>query len=604
MCKYMRLISSKKPEVPDPRRNPLDGKRYRDLFASPPAVHTLVADAKADAFNAKAISLTWSREEEFEHFGNIMQAEHDAEAIFAEWERERELEGMLMQHLLTLPESQRAGYTSTHDQQEVEGKINRTKELAMAMRKNEIIAKAETAMLMYLAAIERQQADEARAAEAAEAARQEEAAAQEAQAAEKCAEKKRINREFCVDMATCVREYAAAQRAEKERKRQEAEAAETARQRESAAQEAQAAEQRAENERKLLAFQPVIREIVRTKVCFEDIKLLVDKIHIVDLPVRDNVTAKEAYRLFLTDRDTTIQGLLRRRLHKIINRLDIREGSYVVLKDYKLATAKRLNGEGDVVYLAISDLYSIGEERLEDEDVESVEHSPLTHGHDQKRKRASDSCDEELRDEAPARKTAKTGGQSMQHNAPPSDPAHSLNWHETARMEHHRRCHTLDKEETVINCRSFTPYAEKAMKAGKPLQPISRPLRLSTLASVTGSNASRNKTIDVLAVIDSVDDHTTKRKDIPLYRDIHIADPSTQKIVTLSVFIDPIGFLPAAGDIALFRSVTTHEYKGGKLNAYPQHCEGKDWYVPDPHCIKGCEDTLSALIDFKKNHRG
>jgi hypothetical protein len=35
-------------------------------------------------------------------------------------------------------------------------------------------------------------------------------------------------------------------------------------------------------------------------------------------------------------------------MHKYLNRLDIREGSYVVLKEYSLATGKRLSEDGDV----------------------------------------------------------------------------------------------------------------------------------------------------------------------------------------------------------------------------------------------------------------
>lgn len=60
---------------------------------------------------------------------------------------------------------------------------------------------------------------------------------------------------------------------------------------------------------KALALKPVIRELVRTNVCFADIKLLVDKINIVQLAAARSADAYEAYRLFLTDRETTIQGL-------------------------------------------------------------------------------------------------------------------------------------------------------------------------------------------------------------------------------------------------------------------------------------------------------
>ncbi|KAL2057823.1 hypothetical protein ABVK25_001440 [Lepraria finkii] len=110
-------------------------------------------------------------------------------------------------------------------------------------------------------------------------------------------------------------------------------------------------------------LRPIIRELVRTRVCFPDIKLLVDKMTIVKLSATNPAATNEAYRLYLTDGDMTIQALVKRRLHKYLNHLNIREGSYVNLKEYSLATGKRLSGGGGIRYLAISDFYSIGEER-------------------------------------------------------------------------------------------------------------------------------------------------------------------------------------------------------------------------------------------------
>lgn len=258
----------------------------------------------------------------------------------------------------------------------------------------------------------------------------------------------------------------------------------------------------------------------------------------------------------------------------------------------------------NVRYLAISDLYSIGQEkRREDQESESVGHSPLRHDHEKKRKRSAESNPDEAGDEVPPNKLARSDGRSTLNAEFERDPPLYNKWLATAAAEHHKLCHGSAQEAGRVSCHAFTPYAQKAMKAGKPLQPVSRRLRLSTLASVTGVNASRNRTVDILALIDSIDDHTIKRKDIPLYRDIHIADPSTERIVTLSVFIDPVDFVPRKDEIALFRSVTTHEYKSGKLNAYPQHCEGKDWYIPDPRCIKGCENELKAMEAFREQYK-
>lgn len=57
-----------------------------------------------------------------------------------------------------------------------------------------------------------------------------------------------------------------------------------------------------------LVLKPVIKELARTQVCFPDLKLLVDRISIVTLPVAEHATPNEAYRLYLTDGERTIQG--------------------------------------------------------------------------------------------------------------------------------------------------------------------------------------------------------------------------------------------------------------------------------------------------------
>ena len=116
-------------------------------------------------------------------------------------------------------------------------------------------------------------------------------------------------------------------------------------------------------------IKPIIKELVRTQVCFPNIKLLVDKISIVKVPSAAESSDLKAYLMYLTDRQMTIQGLrtfylysnrhgadmskslavVRRRLHKWFTTFDVREGSYVVLKEYELARGKRLHSEGDVL---------------------------------------------------------------------------------------------------------------------------------------------------------------------------------------------------------------------------------------------------------------
>lgn len=134
------------------------------------------------------------------------------------------------------------------------------------------------------------------------------------------------------------------------------------------------------------------------------------------------------------------------------------------------------------------------------------------------------------------------------------------------------------------------PYNKSSnISPRQSLLPIKRPLCIRSLQSVTGVHASRNKVFDFFAVICSIEAQVVKPPMMPLKRDMRIVDPSTDKKVLVSVFVNPLNFKPSVGTIALFRSLTTHEWDRGMLNAYPQQCEGKNWFIIDPIGIKGCD---------------
>ena len=125
-------------------------------------------------------------------------------------------------------------------------------------------------------------------------------------------------------------------------------------------------------------------------------------------------------------------------------------------------------------------------------------------------------------------------------------------------------------------------------------------LQLSKLASITGINATRNKQVNILAMIEYVSSSTVKPTTAPLKRDVRIVDSSTDRKVTLSVFIDPVNFLPKKYDIILFRDLTTHDFSGGNLNAYPKKCRGKQWYIVNPYDVKECD--MTSMEVFRANY--
>lgn len=111
-------------------------------------------------------------------------------------------------------------------------------------------------------------------------------------------------------------------------------------------------------------IKPIIHEIVRTEVIFPRIVLLVEHTVIQDCGQSQSGADRQAFRLYLTDGEYRIQGMravsrsdaalndpgvLRRRLHKTALQSDVGRGSVMILKDYKMAMAKRLKGKGSVL---------------------------------------------------------------------------------------------------------------------------------------------------------------------------------------------------------------------------------------------------------------
>ncbi len=138
-------------------------------------------------------------------------------------------------------------------------------------------------------------------------------------------------------------------------------------------------------------------------------------------------------------------------------------------------------------------------------------------------------------------------------------------------------------------------------EAGTSPERAASPLQLSTLASVTGTNATRNKQVNILAMVEHVNSSTVKPTTAPLKRDLRIVDPSTDRKVILSVFVDPVNFIPKKYDIILFRDLTTHDFSGGNLNAYPKKCMGKDWYTLNPYDVEECD--MKSMELFKEEYR-
>lgn len=415
------------------------------------------------------------------------------------------------------------------------------------------------------------------------------------------------------------------------------------------------------------ALKPIVKELVRTQVCFPNIQLLLDRIMVAKVGEPADRGETEAFRLYLSDGEKSIQALVKRRLYKMIVSNEVCEGSYLQIKEYALASARKIIGEGCITYIALKDFYPIGHDGRSSQEGWAARSPSMTHtapsadvqpggqvgllhvsqfakqhnnsvakpsrtikDRDQLLESKTVTNSMAVDDALPKRAASPSQQRKRKHHADDalgeidpnsqSSPAKSAKRRHDSegRIRHVDYGKEADDEaalatgERGVNLKrsSADPASSNqpsctfeslfcaqstssrpTSRSDKRPRPIMTPLRLMSLSSLKGYRR-RNDIYDVFAVIYSVSDMVVKRSRMPAKRDVRIVDPSTDKKVLLSVFVDPANFKPRVGQIALMRNLTTHEWDGGMLNAYPKQCEGTQWFIPDPQAIAGCNTNF------------
>ncbi|MCJ1243149.1 hypothetical protein MMC30_000346 [Trapelia coarctata] len=322
------------------------------------------------------------------------------------------------------------------------------------------------------------------------------------------------------------------------------------------------------------------------------------------------------------------------------------EGSYVHVTKYELARGKKHSGDGFICYLRIADLIAVGADdrqprklSLGNIDEFRVEYDNRTSS---PQHNTSESADEDISpppSPSPNKKSTPFGTGIPDDEAvdllqwydkPPVTKLSSASDTEPNSNQNQDRSKKRKREEAQStlqplspNIFSSPPKAPRLTRSqappanrlsaedrhttqtqmpphpppssATPLLPISRPLRLTSLAALTGPHATRNKVVDVIAVVASVTPTLVKcpgiRPGIHYKRELRITDPSTSKKVMLSVFVKPEEFMPEVGTVALFRSVTTNKWDGGSLNTFKRDCEGREWFLESTEGLDGCDIT-------------
>ncbi|KFA51377.1 hypothetical protein S40293_03277 [Stachybotrys chartarum IBT 40293] len=115
------------------------------------------------------------------------------------------------------------------------------------------------------------------------------------------------------------------------------------------------------------------------------------------------------------------------------------------------------------------------------------------------------------------------------------------------------------------------------------------PLKLTTLYSIPYLPYRQNWSVNVLAILVSLD--PIEPSPLPPFkqRKARIADPSTAKHVLLSIFLDPDKFTPAVGSAVLLVGVKNHPFDGGSLKKYASDGVFGDWWFEDPWEMEWCD---------------
>lgn len=456
-----------------------------------------------------------------------------------------------------------------------------------------------------------------------------------------------------------------------------------------------------------IELRPIIKEIVRTQVCFPNVRLLVDRLSIITLEDLGDRADNQAFKLLLTDGEKSIQGqesisnsffstyqtkaLLKRRMYKTIISGDVFEGSYIILKQYRLERAKRLASEGEIMYglsfqgllsvlmfrryFILEDFYPIGEDQRPRSARSNfafglVERSRRSHSTTVALLKAGSEVDQVAEAsfsnnesdidvlKNTGEKVEKPGQTKIKDTVLSPSSSQTLNDCRPSQKkrkseiplgevdpnfasgsnEAPKRCKVADTgsttEKSFFTARSKPPKGtdagicktkaktlsaanarisstevssvqnrskseatsshlksagqEPLVRGGRNTLPIDRPMNIQPLAKFKGYRRRRD-IYDVFVVVQWVSDSVIKKPLIPPKRDLRIVDPSTDKKVLLTVFVEPDRFKPAIGTIALIRSVSTHEWEGGMLMVYPKQCQGREWFIPNPAGIEGCD---------------
>ncbi|KAI1293272.1 hypothetical protein F5Y03DRAFT_374440 [Xylaria venustula] len=359
---------------------------------------------------------------------------------------------------------------------------------------------------------------------------------------------------------------------------------------------------------------PLIADILRTRFCVPDSIFLVEGIDIVH-------TSKSkrwrAIRLLLGDGDLCIQALLAPETHRFVDRDELAFGSYIKLQEFRVewrdipgeASESTSDTQGSttpkkaqMVYLIVDNLVVVGWHNALVDDSSMADEAEIEAGsidaHHVEAESATSEAPEESQHQQPSPRPERAASPIQTESTKPemaADDGESLDIDDdfevmdipTDTINHNRDVVTTNTTTTTATTRperhTTTPLLQSA--------DLTRRIKLTELRRIPNLPYKQNWSVNVLCVISAISE--IEPAGIPPYtqRQARLADPSTDKHVLLTVFLDPHLFTPQVGSVVLLLGVKNHRFDGGSLKKYASDRpkDGENWWCEDPPQSSWCD---------------
>lgn len=365
---------------------------------------------------------------------------------------------------------------------------------------------------------------------------------------------------------------------------------------------------------------PLVADILRTRYCIPGSVFLVEGID-SSIPVDDR---HRTVRLILGDGDLCVQALLGSEMHGFVDDGQVYVGCYVKLDRFEVRWVNLAFGLEDVeddgmgnltssrkpkkrsqeqlVYLLVWDLVAVGWNRAYLGMLEKQRLKSSSGGTEASRSTTQSTVAETGRHVAGVHPEAnRAGGDSPSDSTYAPSIAKVPKDVEGAGSER-KSDPTVASDAHVSEPRApppgygqpnwhanLTPTAQDALPWAS--DDVTKPLKLTTLRLIPSLPYKQNWMVNVLAVVASLSD--VEPSQFPPYhqRTARLADPSTDKQVLLTVFLDPDDFNPRVGSVVLLLGVKNHRFDGGSLKKYvsDRPKRRRRWWFEEPRELGWCD---------------